>query len=131
MNRSIRTMGGVMLGQNKSLQMIEVGSSIYLVGVGDQVTLVDKIDDPDEVARIMVSFQAEQTARNTSVSAWIQNIVGSFRKSKQPTSDDSEQLTASFHEVFQQKMNQMPNRKQMVENLLRDDENHTDRSMDK
>ncbi len=47
--RSIKLLGGVQLGQNKSLQIIELGSSLYLIGVGDDVRMVDKIEDQEEV----------------------------------------------------------------------------------
>src|SRR5690625_77031 len=36
-NHAIQTLGGVSLGQNKSLQLVEVGQSIYLIGIGEDV----------------------------------------------------------------------------------------------
>ena len=52
-SHAIRTLGAIGLGPNKSLQVIELGGSIYLVGVGEDISLVDKISNPDEVASLV------------------------------------------------------------------------------
>ena len=49
---SIRSLGGVPLGQNKSIQIVEIGHSLFVVGVGENIQLLDKIIDADEVAYI-------------------------------------------------------------------------------
>ncbi|MFD2878761.1 flagellar biosynthetic protein FliO [Paenibacillus rhizoplanae] len=54
--RSIRTLGALGLGPNKSIQIIELGSSLYLIGVGDDISMMDKITDPAEVALIISAF---------------------------------------------------------------------------
>ena len=52
---SIRSLGGVPLGQNKSIQIVEIGHSLFVVGVGENIQLLDKIIDADEV-RISRSY---------------------------------------------------------------------------
>lgn len=42
---TIRTLGGVGLGQNKSLQIMEIGGCVYLLGVGEDIQLIDKVSD--------------------------------------------------------------------------------------
>ena len=49
-NRALRSLGGIPLGQNKSLQVVELSGRVYVVGVGDSITLLDKIDDPEASA---------------------------------------------------------------------------------
>ncbi|MDT2247325.1 flagellar biosynthetic protein FliO [Paenibacillus larvae] len=56
-------MGGVPLGQNKSIQIVEIGQSLYIVGVGDNIQLLEKVDNPDQVALIT----AQLTGPGTSV----------------------------------------------------------------
>ncbi|MCU6340085.1 flagellar biosynthetic protein FliO, partial [Enterobacter quasiroggenkampii] len=46
MNQSIRTLGGTGLGPNKSMQIVEVGDVVYVLGIGEDITLIDKISDP-------------------------------------------------------------------------------------
>lgn len=123
-SRSIRTLGAVGLGPNKSLQVIEVGGNVYLVGVGEDISLVDKISDPEQVALLHQSF-AEEGAEFPSLASVIGNFVSRFRKS----SPEEEELDeAKFHEVFQSQLRKMPTRKQQVEELLQDkEEQSTDR----
>lgn len=71
----INRLAGLQLAQHKSLQVIEVGDMLYVVGVGDDVQLIDKIDDPEQVAAI-----------------------------KQRLYDDSDSTGRSFQELFYEKM---------------------------
>ena len=118
--RSIRTLGAVGMGPNKSLQLVEVGGSIYLIGVGEDVSLIDKISDPAEVALIQASFEQEHGLNSGTLPPFIAKLAGRFRK--EPASEDIElEDTSSFHEVFESKLRSVPNRKQKVEELLRED----------
>ncbi|RCX21297.1 flagellar protein FliO/FliZ [Fontibacillus phaseoli] len=127
-SRSIRTMGAVGLGPNKSLQVIEIGNSIYLVGVGENITLVDKISDPEEVVLLQQTFEQEGTEFAGFASA-LSGLVSRFRKE---TPGEAEELEGkSFHEVFHSQLNRMPSRKRQMEELLKDqEEQSTDRLRD-
>lgn len=129
-NRSIRTLGAIGLGQNKSLQVLEIGDSIYLVGVGEDVQLVDKVTDPDEVASILAAFEQDQTNPNHDMVPFLSNLMKRFRKTEEPSSVQGEDISSSFHEVFQQKLNRVSNRNQKAKELLQDEKN-ADRLMDK
>ncbi|MFC7679595.1 flagellar biosynthetic protein FliO [Paenibacillus sp. GCM10028914] len=118
--RSIRTLGAVGIGPNKSIQLIEVGDSIYLIGVGEDVSLIDKISDPAEVALIHASFEQDHGIGSGTLPTFIHNFVARFRK--EPKSEDIElEDTSSFHEVFESKLRSVPDRKQRVEEMLRED----------
>lgn len=125
-NRTVRTLGGVSLGQNKSLQLVEVGQSIFVVGVGDNVQLLDKINDAEEIDYILDTLkqQSNQSKDLLSLSTWMKTM----RREKIEHSDD--EMVASFHQVFQHKMKSLTNRKKMVEDMFQDDK-QTERSYDK
>lgn len=123
-SRSIRTLGAVGLGPNKSLQVIEIGGNVYLVGVGEDISLVDKISDPEEVAILHQAF-AEEAVEFPGLASIISNFVSRFRK---PSPEEEELDETTFHEVFQSQLRKMPTRKQQVEELLQDkEEQSTDR----
>ncbi|GAB6988925.1 flagellar biosynthetic protein FliO [Paenibacillus pini] len=128
-NRSVRTLGTVGLGPNKSLQIIEIGNKIYLVGVGEDIRLVDKISDPDEVALILASFEQESANQVGSLSPFIANMISKLRKQKVVSEDIELEDTSSFHEVFDDKLRRMSSRKEKMKEILRDD-NTTDRLRD-
>ncbi|WP_158589590.1 MULTISPECIES: flagellar biosynthetic protein FliO [Clostridia] len=42
---ALENLGGISVGQNKSLQIIRLGNKYYLIGVGDNVELLQEIND--------------------------------------------------------------------------------------
>ena len=128
-NGTVRILGGVGLGPNKSLQIIEIGGNVYLLGVGEDIQLVDKISDLDEAQRIIDSFEREASSSNGSLSPLINKLATRFRKEEPPREMELED-TSSFHELFESKLRQMPNRKEKMEKLLKEEDNTTDRSRD-
>lgn len=127
-SRSIRTLGAIGLGPSKSLQVIEIGGNIYLVGVGEDISLVDKISDPAEVAVLLQAFEEEETEFAGFASA-LSGLISRFKK--EPPQEEEELEGTAFHEVFQSQLRKMPNRKRQMEELLQDpEEQSTDRSRD-
>lgn len=124
--RSLRTLGGVPLGQNKSIQVVEIGRSLYIVGVGDNVQLIEKIDDEEEATYItnMLTNNSIGTPNFESLSGWWNKLRN---KQEQPEDED---ITASFQQVFHDKMQHLSDRKKRVDELLMDD-NNKDRLNDK
>ena len=51
-NRLMKNMGGISLGQHKSIQLVVIGESYYLIGVGDDIRLLKEITDPDEIDKL-------------------------------------------------------------------------------
>lgn len=49
----LRNVGGVSVGANKSVQIIRVGNKYYLIGVGDNVELLEEIDDPETIEQLL------------------------------------------------------------------------------
>lgn len=125
---AIRTLGAVGLGPNKSLQVVEIGDRIYLVGVGENVTLLDKITDAEELMNVQQAF--ENTASEfAGLSTMFGNLVSRFRK--EPASESEELDETAFHEVFHSQLQKMPNRKSQMEALLKDEgQQSTDRLRD-
>lgn len=44
-SKTLENLGGISLGQNKSIQVIRVGEKMYLIGVGDNVELLQEVSD--------------------------------------------------------------------------------------
>ncbi|WP_223066783.1 flagellar biosynthetic protein FliO [Paenibacillus caui] len=125
-SRSIRTLVAVGLGPSKSLQVLDIGGSIYIVGVGDDVTLIDKITDPAEAALLIGNFE-EGAADFSKLSSIVSAITSRFRKEDPPVEEEIDE--AAFHEVFESKLRKLPNRKQQVKEILQEEQS-TDRLRD-
>lgn len=122
--RGLRSLGGISLGQNSSLQVIEVADRIYIIGVGEQVTLLDKELDPDKVAQIVAALElSEQSSIN--IASLKQYFAARFNKG-----DKSEELQAgstdmwnergSFEDLLQAKLDKQAERKHELESILKD-----------
>lgn len=102
-NRAVYSLGGIHLGQHKSLQVIDLGESIYVVGVGEDVHLIDKIDQKEEMEKIRARFEGR--------------IKGSeFEQGGQMESFES----SSFHKLIQKKLGHVTTRGQKWEEVLSD-----------
>ncbi|GAK02043.1 flagellar biosynthesis protein FliZ [Geomicrobium sp. JCM 19037] len=55
----LQNLGGIQLGQQKSVQVIRVGDRFFIVGVGDSIQLLDEIRDEDEIQQLVE--KADQT----------------------------------------------------------------------
>lgn len=120
-SRSLRSLGGIPLGTNKSIQIIEIGTSLYIIGVGENIQLLEKIDDPEEVAFLTEMLdQKLSPPQFASLTAWLQKWG-----KKEPTEED---VTSTYQQVFFDKMQSSKNRKQRFEDILQ--EKQTDRLND-
>ncbi|MBP1991326.1 flagellar biosynthetic protein FliO [Paenibacillus eucommiae] len=125
--RSIRSLGGVPLGQHKSIQIVEIGHSLFVVGVGDNIQLLEKIDDPEEVAYVtdlLSSSQSEQM-NFMSLGKWMAKLKGNKKEI-----EEEEVELASFQQVFHDKLQRVTSRNKNVEEWL-SDQKQTDRLNDK
>jgi flagellar protein FliO/FliZ len=125
--RSIRSLGGVPLGTNKSIQIVEIGHSLFVVGVGENIQLLEKIEDAEEVAyvtELLTSAQSDQTSF-LSLGKWLEKLRGG----KGEIEEDVE-LTSSFQQVFHDKLQRVTTRNKNVEEWL-SDQKQKDRLNDK
>ncbi|NMD69098.1 hypothetical protein HHO41_02270 [Bacillus sp. DNRA2] len=56
-NGPILSLGGQTLGNNRSLQVVLIGQTIYIVGVGDQITLIRTITKGEEYQSLLEGFE--------------------------------------------------------------------------
>lgn len=119
--RSIRTLGALGLGPNKSIQIIELGGSLYLIGVGENISMMDKITDPAEVALIISAFEDQTSGTDNFIAPLIAKIKSRLR-GEVPSQEIELSETSSFYETLQSKLAQAPERKEKLEELLRDED---------
>ncbi|MHA6484388.1 flagellar biosynthetic protein FliO [Paenibacillus sp. strain BS8-2] len=129
-NRSMRSLGGVALGQNSSMQVVEIADRIYVVGVGETITLLDKFEDPEQVAAVIAALakQTEGSWNPKDVTALIRRWRSGKTEEKQPN-DERWNESASFQQLLQNKLSQQSGRKEQLENLF-NKQNTNERLMD-
>jgi len=76
--KHLENLGGISVGQNKSIQIIRIGTRFYLVGVGDNVEMLQEITDeeikdqlleqgeeaPIQFNKLLPSFLGKKTEKN-------------------------------------------------------------------
>ncbi|OGX60719.1 MAG: hypothetical protein A2189_09310 [Paenibacillus sp. RIFOXYA1_FULL_44_5] len=112
--KNVKKIGGVFLGQNKSVQLIQIGQSIYVVGVGDNIQLLDKITDEVEVSELVSNslqktFDSSQSFRLPS---WFYNL----KAHKHETNQQDE--VSEFQKVFESKINSISRKNTIVEEWM-------------
>jgi flagellar protein FliO/FliZ len=118
--RSMRTLGAMGLGPNKSMQVVEIGNSLYLIGVGENISLLDKITDPTEVALVIAAFEEPSSGQNNLLTPLLMKVKSKLR-GEVPSQEIDLSETSSFYEMLQSKIRSAPERKEKIEELLSED----------
>ncbi|MBB3109403.1 flagellar protein FliO/FliZ [Paenibacillus phyllosphaerae] len=126
-NRSLRSLGGIPLGQNKSLQVLDLSGRLYVVGVGENISLIDKIDDPEEARSILQSLEQQQMQPWTPATFkdWIDRVRNRGKEEEKQMWQEAD----SFQSLLQSRLQRQSDQRQKVESLLKD-ENQNDRLLD-
>ncbi|MGB5944806.1 flagellar biosynthetic protein FliO [Paenisporosarcina sp.] len=115
-NQAVKLMGGTPLGNNKSLQLVKVGEKVYLIGVGDQVTLIKEFSESDEINNIETDLENQSTLF-TSPLANISTSIVNFSKEKISKRMESKP-NLSFEHLFKQSLNKQKGKQDQLKQDL-------------
>lgn len=119
-NQAVKLMGGTPLGNNKSLQLVKVGEKVYLIGVGDQVTLIKEFSESDEINNIETDLENQSTLF-TSPLANISTSIVNFSKEKISKRMESKP-NLSFEHLFKQSLNKQKGKQDQLKQDLNETE---------
>lgn len=103
-NQLIQNLGGVGISQGKSVQLLQVGNSLYLVGIGDDVSLLKEISDPEEIEKLTNMYEEKQ-----EIGKAVPYILELFTrlKDKRQTNNPTNTKVPSFNETFQKRLQEI------------------------
>jgi len=84
--RKLRIIAGIGLSPQKSLQVVEIGHKLYIIGVGQDVAVLDKVEHPTEVAELIEMLDTT-ALENQMMINWRDKFLSLFKK-KEVTSED-------------------------------------------
>ena len=121
-NRFMKNMGGLSLGQHKSIQLVVIGESYYLVGVGDDVSLLKEISDPEEIDKLIEFYKGDDLeVAKGMLSRIIGKMTGASTKDPTTKTEDS----ADFGDLFKTKLDEMKEERQRhISRLTEKERNH-------
>ncbi|MDQ0164675.1 flagellar biosynthetic protein FliO [Bacillus horti] len=108
-NGVFQNLGGLVLGQNKSLQLVQIGQELYVIGVADQIQLIKEIKDGPEKELILQQIAEQDNALNTRFMTSLP-----WRKKENQTDTPS----YSFQDLFKQSINQQKDSQLVAERKL-------------
>ncbi|WP_107837869.1 flagellar biosynthetic protein FliO [Metasolibacillus meyeri] len=100
-NSVVRNVGGISVGAQKSVQILQVGNRLYMIGVGEDVQLLKELSDEEEIEQILSHYDEKQTAMST-----VPYIVEIF-KGKSEQKQKVEQQAQSFGNIFDKKLSEI------------------------
>lgn len=113
---SLENVGGISLGQNKSVQIVRIGSKMYVLGVGDNVDLLKELSAED--AEKVMSDRRTDTVQTP---AFLQNILQKKTTNKQNENHNTDDFTASLQKELDKLKS---NRQQIMEQYDKKDGGH-------
>ncbi|MBB6449289.1 flagellar protein FliO/FliZ [Geomicrobium halophilum] len=89
--KTMQNLGGIGLGQQKSVQLIRVGDRLLVVGVGQSIQLLQEISDEKEARSLMALAESSTTTDFT-------DKAFALIKREKTKRDHHDQTYGSFHE---------------------------------
>lgn len=107
---NLENLGGVSVGMNKSVQLVKVGTKVYLLGVGDTVELLTEITDQAFIDQLMSNSQVPGTDL-------FSKVTQSFQQKQSKSEDNSspnEPINDSFSTLFKGELEQMKQKQEKI-----------------
>lgn len=120
-NRLMKNMGGISLGQNKSIQLVVIGESYYVIGVGDDIRLLKEITEPDEIDKLVEFYAGDSTE---IASGMLNRILAKVAAKSKSISSVKTEESPDFSSVFQSRLEEMKEeRKRHISRLTEKERN--------
>jgi flagellar protein FliO/FliZ len=104
-NQLIQNLGGVGLSQGKSAQLLQVGNSLILVGIGEDITVLKEITDPAEI-EILTKIYEEKQDIGKAV-PYIAEIISRVKGNITSQTKKNDKKNSTFDQVFQTKLQEV------------------------
>ncbi|AMA52324.1 flagella biosynthesis regulatory protein FliZ [Bacillus inaquosorum] len=96
----VENIGGTSVGQNRSIQLIKVGKSVLVVGVGETIQLLKEIEDEKEI-EVILSQHEEAMSSKIEWQKFVKPLKGSEHQPQQKLPSFSKALKEQLEELKQ------------------------------
>jgi len=114
----LENLGGITVGANKSIQLVRIGNKVYLIGVGDNVEMLQEITD--EEVKLSLLEREEEAFQPTS---FLQSLLqkNSMNRNKNKDVQESDNFTNTLEMELKKLKDQ---RNQIMFNNKEKDDRH-------
>lgn len=113
-NQAVTMMGGTPLGNNKSLQLVKVGGKVYMIGVGDDVSLIKEFTADDEIGLIEKDLEKQPTLFSNPKFKVPANLFGAANKDMNKEAKQG----GGFEQLFTQSLTKQKYKQDQLKNDL-------------
>ncbi|GAB3794722.1 flagellar biosynthetic protein FliO [Virgibacillus kimchii] len=96
--KHLENLGGISVGQNKSIQIIRIGDRFYVVGVGENVEMLHEITDEKMIEQLLEQGEEDPLS--------IETLIPSFLKQKSKL-QSSDQGSRDFKNLFTNELDKL------------------------
>jgi flagellar protein FliO/FliZ len=116
--KALENLGGITVGPSKSIQVVRVGGKLYLIGVGENVQLLEEIVDEQMKEEILKSYQEQSEFK-------AENLLSLFQRKPNQVVDKENTKDQNFKSLFSNELEKLKqNRKQIVNKHTEKEDNH-------
>lgn len=116
-NQTLKNLGGVPLGPNRSIQIVQVGKRLLVVGVGETIQLLKEIEDEQEIELLM----KEQETEMASIEAPITKIFDFFQKGKKEGQENrSKAENLQFSDVLNKQLEDVSKSQRKIHEAMKE-----------
>lgn len=109
----LENLGGITVGTNKSIQLVRIGAKVYLIGVGDNVEMLQEITD-EEIVHTLLEEEEQNAQSSTFIGAFLQK--GRFR---------SDEKNKQFTSTLEKELNKIKDKRhRMIHHMKEKDDRH-------
>lgn len=122
--KNLQSLGGIGIGQNRSVQLIKTGNSVLVVGVGDSVTLLKEITDEVEV-QMMLDQRPSQNVSSLTDQLKVKWMKSRHEESsKTSTQTGTKDQTQTFKNMLQSIVQDKKNQQKELQRVLEKGKHH-------
>lgn len=115
---ALENLGGISVGQQKSIQIIRIGEKVYALGIGNDVHLLDEITDKEVIQQL-----EESTKKDSEPFSFIQQILS--KKSHKPNEQQQNVPTNPFSNTLKSELTKLKEKRgQLIDTHKKDDDIH-------
>ena len=122
-HRLMKNIGGLSLGQHKSIQLVVIGESYYLIGVGEEVRLLKEITDPEEIQNLESYFEDDELQSPPGI---VNKVLTMLPTKKGTASNDSDDQSSDFGKIFTTRLDELKAERKKHLNRLEEKESRND-----
>ncbi|XJZ28509.1 flagellar biosynthetic protein FliO [Bacillota bacterium Lsc_1132] len=97
----VENLGGTTLGANRSVQIVKIGSQIFIVGVGENVQLLKEIENADERSQLLLEYNSkmEQLVQPSDIVTKLIERMRNWQSQKKENVSFSSLLKTQLEEI--------------------------------